>query len=82
MMLQRRPCTIQEEEEEDPRGWGHSDIFIIRRLGSFFGFQNCEFQFFFFIRNINIFWGYKGFCGYFLGSSQNWTIFRGHLHAF
>ena len=42
------------------------------------------------ILNFNIFWGFKKneyfwvlrFCGYFLGSSQYWTIFRGHFYAF
>ena len=32
-----------------PRGWrgvGYSDISYIRRLGSFFGVQNFEFQYF------------------------------------
>ena len=31
---------------------------------------------------MNNFW-IRRFCGYFLGgSSQNWTIFRGHFYAF
>ena len=43
------------------------------------------------ILNFNIFWGFqknKYFLGcddlvdIFLGSSQNWTIFRGHFYAF
>ena len=25
---------------------------------------------------MNIFWGYEGFCGYFLGSSKNWASLR------
>ena len=40
--------------------------------------------------NFNIFGGFQKmnffgvlrFCGYFLGSSQYWTIFRGHFIAF
>ena len=31
---------------------------------------------------MNIFWGYGDFVDIFLGSSQNWTIFRGHFYAF
>ena len=49
--------------------------------GHFFGFK---------ILNFNIFWSFRKkwtifgvwrFCVYFLGSSQNWTIFRGHFYA-
>ena len=29
-----------------------------------------------------MFFGVGRFCGYFLGSSENWTIFRGHFYAF
>ena len=52
----------------------------------FWGVQNFEFQFiylFYFIwvggmqENIYIFGGMN-----FLGSSQNWTIFRGHFYGF
>ena len=52
----------------------------IRRLGSFLGFEILNFNFsgggggF---RKIYIFGGMN-----FLGSSQNWTIFRGHFYAF
>ena len=55
----------------------------IPRLGPFFGVQNFKFQYFgfFFFRKINI-WGYEDFGDIFLGSSQNWTIFRGHFYAF
>ena len=31
---------------------------------------------------MNIFWGYEDFVDIFFGSSQNWTIFRGHFYAF
>ena len=53
----------------------------IRRLESFLGFK---------ILNFNIFWGFqknKEFFGYgnyvenLLGSSENWTIFRGNFFA-
>ena len=65
-----------------------SPIFsYIRRLGPFFGVRNFEFHFFFFggggggVQKMNIFWVWR-FCGNFLGSSQNWTIFKGHFYAF
>ena len=68
-----------------PGGGGGTCTLIfsyIRRLGSFFWIQNFEFQYFFGVfRKINIFLVWI-FCGYFLGSSQNWTIFRDHFHAF
>ena len=70
-------------------GGGYSDIFIhTYRLGSFFWFK---------ILNLTFFFGGGGgggqkneiFCGtlmkilwIFLGSSQNWTIFRGHFFVF
>ena len=33
-------------------------------------------------RKINIFWGMKILSISFLGSSKNWTIFKGHFYAF
>ena len=59
----------------------------IRRLGPFFflggGGPNFEIQYFWRVfRKINSFWGIKILCIYFLGSPQNWTIFRGHFYAF
>ena len=49
------------------QGGGGTLIFsYIHRLGSFLGVQNFEFK----------------YCGYFWGSSQNWTVFRGHFYAF
>ena len=54
----------------------------IRRLGSFFGVQNFEFQYFWGgFRKMNIFGGLK-ILWIFLGSSHNWTIFRGHFYTF
>ena len=59
-------------------GGGYSDTYV----GSFFWFK---------ILNFNIFWGfqkseyilgYEDFVDMFLGSSQNWTIFRGHFYTF
>ena len=31
---------------------------------------------------MNIFGGYEDFVDFFGGSSQNWTIFRGHFYSF
>ena len=31
---------------------------------------------------MSIFLGYDDFVDIFLGSTQNWTIFRGHFYAF
>ena len=58
---------------------GGTQIFsYIRRLRSFFGIK---------ILNFNIFLGFSEkliffFLWKFFWSSQNWTIFRGHLYAF
>ena len=54
----------------------------IRRLGSFFGVQNFEFQYFWGFQKNKIFLGHEDFLDIFGGSSQNWTIFRGHFCAF
>ena len=58
-------------------------IFLyIQTLGSFWGFKNLNliifggFQIFFFGG------GYEDFVDIFLGSPQNWTIFRGHFYIF
>ena len=75
-----------------PRGVGTLIFSYIRRLGPFFGFKILNFNsseklifllfiyiFFFF------FWGGGGvedFVDIILGSSQNWTSFRGHFHVF
>ena len=52
------------------------------RLSPFFGVKNFEFQYFLGFRKMNIFWWYEDFVDIFLGSSQNWTLFRGHFYAF
>ena len=46
------------------------------------GVQSFEFQYFLVLIEKWIFFGVWRFCGYFLGSLQNWTIFRGHFYAF
>ena len=48
----------------------------IRRLGPFFWVQNSEFQYFLGFQKNEYFWGVFRFCGYFFGSSQNWTSLR------
>ena len=73
-------------------GGGYYNILNIPRLGSYFGVQNIEFPFFFFFFFFSgvggggvrkcIFLGVCGFCGYYWGSPQNWTIFRGQFYAF
>ena len=67
-----------------PRGEGGGTLIFsyIRRLGSFYWVQNFEFQYFFRFSEKWIFLGVWRFCGYFLGSSQNWTIFICILGSF
>ena len=48
----------------------------IRRLGPFFGVQNSEFHHFLGFQKNEYFLGVLRFCGYFLGSSQNWASLR------
>ena len=51
--------------------------------GTYFGFKILNFNIFFGIfRKLNIFVGMKILWILFWGSSQNWTIFRGHFYAF
>ena len=66
------------------RGGGRTLIFLdIRRLGSFFsGFKILNFNIFGVFRKNKYFLGYEDFVDIFGGSSQNWTIFRGHFYAF
>ena len=57
-------------------GSGHFLVFQILNFNIFRGFQKNEY-----------FWGYEDFVDFFFfwrggGSSQNWTIFRGHFYAF
>ena len=67
-------------------GWGggvlwYFPIYFLR-LGPSFGVQNLDFQYFGGFSEKWIFSGVWRFCGYFWGSSQNWTGFRGHFYAF
>ena len=62
-------------------GGGYSDIFMhTYRVGPgyFLGFKILNFN------KKNFFWGGGGMkiLWIFLGSSQNWTILRGHFYAF
>ena len=60
-------------------GGGGTLIFsYIRRLGPIFGVQYFEIQYFRGLRKNEYFFGMKMLWIYILGSSQNWTIFRGH----
>ena len=54
----------------------------IRRRGSFLGFKILNFNIFGGFKKNEYFLGYVVFVDIFLGSSQNWTIFRGHFYAF
>ena len=53
----------------------------VRRLGSFFGVQNLNFNIFKGFQKNEYFLGMK-ILWIFFGSSQNWTVFRGHFYAF
>ena len=65
----------------DPRG-GTLIFSYIRGSGHFLGFKILNFIIFWgFQKNEYFFW-YEDFVDIFLGSSQNWTIFRGHFYAF
>ena len=46
------------------------------------GFIILNFNIFGVFRKINIFLGCEDFVDIFLGSSQNWTIFKGHFYEF
>ena len=67
-----------------PRGKGGGTLIFsyIHRLGPFFWVQNFEFRYFWGFQKNKYFLGYENFVDIFLGSSQNWTIFRGHFYAF
>ena len=53
-----------------------------RRLGSFLVLKILNFNIFFGFQINKYFWGYKDFVDIFWGSSQNWTILRGHFYVF
>ena len=63
-------------------GGGYSDIFIHVGSGHFFWFKILSFNIFGGFQKNEYFWGYEDFVDIFWGSSQNWTIFRGHFYAF
>ena len=58
-----------------PRG-GTLIFSHIRWLGPFFWVQNSEFQYFLGFQKNEYFLGVLRFCGYFLGSSQNWASLK------
>ena len=67
------------------RGGGEGTLIFsyIRRLGSFFfWFKILNFNIFGGFQKNKYFGGYEGFIDIFLGSSQDWTIFRGYFYAF
>ena len=66
----------------NPRGGGTRTFSYIRRLGSFLGVQNFEFQYFSGFSEKLIFLGGMKILWIFLGSSQNWTILRGRPFLF
>ena len=51
-------------------------------LGIFWGVKILNFIIFGGFQENEDFWGYEDFVDIFGGSSQNWTIFRGHFYAF
>ena len=64
---------------------GYSDIFHAY-VGSghffFFWFKILNFNNFGGFQKNKYFWGHDDFVDIFLGSSQNWTIFRGYFYVF
>ena len=69
-----------------PRGGGGGTLIFSYKCGLrlFLGFKVFSFNIFEGFQKTEYFWGYEDFvfCGMFLGSSQNWHIFRGHFYAF
>ena len=63
-------------------GGGTLIFSYIRRLGPFLGFKILNFDIFGGFQKNKYFLGYENFVDIFWGSSQNWTIFRGHSSAF
>ena len=70
--------TYENIRGRGPKG-GTLIFSYIRRLGPFFGVQNFVFQYFWGFQKNEYFLGYEGFVDIILGSSQNWTIFRGNF---
>ena len=65
------------------RGGGGGTV-IVSYIGSghFLGFKILNFIIFWGFSEKWIFLGYEDIVDIFLGSSQYWTIFRGHFYAF
>ena len=64
-------------------GGGVTLIFsYIRRLGPFFWVKSLNFKFFWGFQKNEYVLGYEHFVDIFLGSSQNWTSFRGYFYVF
>ena len=64
-------------------GGGGTLIFsYIHRLGPFWGVQNCESHYLGGFQKNEYFLGYEDFVDIFLGSPQNWTIFRTPFYVF
>ena len=75
--------VTQTRRQPGGGGGGGTLIFsYIRRLGSFFGVQNFECQYFLGVSKNKYFFRYEDFVDIFWGSSQNWTIFRVYFYAF
>ena len=65
------------------KGRGYSDILHIRRFGQFLGFKILNFNTLGdFQKNEYVFFWYEDFVDIFMGSSPNWTGYRGHFCAF
>ena len=64
-----------------PRG-GTLIFSYIRRLGPFFGVKFLNFNNFLGFQKNEYLFGYEHFWDIFLGSSQNWTSFRGYFYVF
>ena len=63
-------------------GGGTLIVSYIHRLESFFGFEILNLTIFWGFQKNEYFLGYEDFVDFCLGSSQNWTIFRGHFYVF
>ena len=62
-------------------GGGDSDIFTYVVSGHFLGFKFLNFNVLRGFQKIEYFWGMKILWIFLGGSSQSWTIFRGHFYA-
>ena len=72
----------QNNTQAGDRPVGCTLIFsFIRKLRSFFKVQSFEFQYFWGFQKNEYFLGCEDFVDDILGSSQNWTMFRGQFYA-